>query len=184
MRRTHGLVAALGAVGLSMLAGCGAQGSGNGDGGGSGGGTAATSGGAKTTTLITGKSALGTIVDTGKGMTVYYYDKDVANSGKSTCYGGCAALWPAVTTTAATPSVTGVTGKVGTITRTDGSTQVTVNGLPVYTYAADPSAGDINGQGVGGIWWVVAPNGDKIAKAASSTSGSSSGSSSGSGYGY
>lgn len=100
-------------------------------------------------------------------MTVYYFDKDTANSGKSACTGGCAAMWPAVTAASSTPEVDGVTGKVGTITSSDGKMQVTVNGLPVYTYSNDMAPGDVKGQGVGGSWWAVAPDGDKVSGATS-----------------
>ncbi|WP_427005116.1 COG4315 family predicted lipoprotein [Pseudarthrobacter sp. H2] len=100
-------------------------------------------------------------------MTAYYFDKDTANSGKSACTGGCAAMWPAVKAASSRPEVDGVTGKAGTITRDDGTMQVTVNGLPVYTYSKDTAPGDVKGQGVGGIWWAVAPDGDKVSGATS-----------------
>ncbi len=114
--------------------------------------------------MSTASTSLGTIVVDGSGMTLYVFDKDAAHSGTSTCVGNCAATWPAVTTTS-TPTATGVTGKLGTIPRPDGTTQVTLDGLPLYRYAADSAAGDVNGQGVGGIWWVVGANGVKITTA-------------------
>lgn len=101
------------------------------------------------------------IVVDGTGMTVYVFDNDTANSGKSACEGNCLASWPPVTTTG-TPTAEGVTGTLGTITLPDGKDQVTLNGLPLYRYAADTAAGDVNGQGVGGIWWVVGPDGAKV----------------------
>jgi predicted lipoprotein with Yx(FWY)xxD motif len=55
-----------------------------------------------------------------------------------------------------------VTGEIGTITGVDGSTQVTLNGWPLYYYAGESAAGDTNGQGVGGVWWVLTPEGEKI----------------------
>jgi predicted lipoprotein with Yx(FWY)xxD motif len=112
--------------------------------------------------LGTASSSLGDIVVDGKGMTVYMYDNDTQGSGVSTCEGQCATNWPAVTTDSATPSVEGVTGEVGTITGVNGATQVTLNGWPLYYYAGDSAAGDTNGQGVGGIWWVLTPAGEKI----------------------
>jgi predicted lipoprotein with Yx(FWY)xxD motif len=115
--------------------------------------------------LGTASTTLGTVVVDGKGMTVYYYKKDVKDSGKSTCSGQCLALWPAVVAPSTNPQVDGVTGTVGTITRDDGTMQVTVNGLPVYTYAKDNAAGDVTGQGVGGVWYVLAPSGDEITSA-------------------
>lgn len=122
--------------------------------------------------LKTGTSSLGTVVVDGKGRTVYYFDKDTPNSGRSACNAGCDSTWPPVTAAGSTPKVAGVTGKLGTITRDDGTKQVTVNGLPVYTYTPDTAAGDVTGQGVGGVWWVLRPNGDKVTTMPTSTSGS------------
>lgn len=103
-------------------------------------------------------------------MTVYVFDKDVANSGKSSCAGTCATLWPPVVAKSDTPSVSGVTGKVGTITATDGSKQLTINGLPVYYFAKDSAPGDVKGQGVQNVWWVLDPAGTKISMMAPASS--------------
>ncbi|ARU51521.1 putative lipoprotein with Yx(FWY)xxD motif [Cellulosimicrobium cellulans] len=116
--------------------------------------------------LGTADSSLGTIVVDGQGMTVYYYDKDTKGSGTSACEGECAAAWPAVHAASADPEVDGVTAEVGTITGVDGELQVTVDGRPVYTYAADQAPGDVSGQGVNGVWYVVAPDGTEIMDAA------------------
>lgn len=112
--------------------------------------------------LATGTSSLGTVVVDGHGMTVYFYLKDVKGSGTSNCTGGCLALWPAVTASSSTPQVAGVTGTVGSIKRDDGTMQVTIDGMPVYTYAQDSKAGDVTGEGVGNIWYAVNPNGTAI----------------------
>jgi predicted lipoprotein with Yx(FWY)xxD motif len=82
------------------------------------------------------------------GMTVYTFTQDTPNSGKSTCSGGCLTTWPALTVASGTVPApgTGVTGTVGTITRDDGSIQVTYNGLPLYFYAGDVAPGDTNGN--------------------------------------
>ena len=114
-------------------------------------------------TLATADSDLGKIVVDSAGMTLYVFDKDVADSGESTCEGECLVKWPAVVAESDTPAVEGVSGTVGVITRTDGTKQVTLNGLPLYYWAGDAAVGDTTGQAVGGVWWVVAPNGDKIA---------------------
>ncbi len=113
--------------------------------------------------LAVADSSLGQIVVDGQGLTVYYYDADTANSGVSACTGGCLDNWPYVTSETETPVVDGVTGTVGTIPTPDGGFQITINGLPIYLFAGDAAAGDVNGQGVGGVWWAVAPTGDKIA---------------------
>ena len=101
----------------------------------------------------------GTLLVAGaNGMTVYTYAKDIANSGTSACTGGCIARWPALTVPAgSTPAGgSGVTGKLGTITRSDdGSTQVTYNGLPLYFYSGDTAPGDANGIYTG--WAAVKP---------------------------
>ncbi len=83
------------------------------------------------------------------GMTVYTFTSDTAGSGKSACSGGCLTKWPALTVAAGvTPTAgDGVTGQLGTITRTDdGTLQVTYNGLPLYFFQNDKAPGDTNGS--------------------------------------
>jgi predicted lipoprotein with Yx(FWY)xxD motif len=111
--------------------------------------------------LMTADSSLGEIVVDGKGMTVYVFDNDTPGSDSSSCEGDCAAEWPAVSPASDEPAVEGVTGEVGTITGTDGNPQLTINGLPVYYFAQDSAPGDVKGQGVNGVWWVVSPSGEK-----------------------
>ena len=89
------------------------------------------------------------------GMTVYTFTKDVKDSGKSNCSGGCATTWPALTVTGTPTAGTGVTGTLATITRDDGSVQVTYNGLPLYFFSGDTAPGD--GKGVYTNWEAVAP---------------------------
>jgi predicted lipoprotein with Yx(FWY)xxD motif len=97
------------------------------------------------------------LVDGDDGMTVYMFTKDVKDSGKSACSGDCLATWPALTVAAgATPTGgTGVTGKLGTITRDDGTLQVTYNGLPLYYFKNDKAPGDANG--IYANWEAVKP---------------------------
>lgn len=113
--------------------------------------------------LAVAETSLGEVVVDGEGMTVYMFDSDTQGSGESTCEGQCAANWPAVTTDSETPVVDGVTGEVGTITGVDGATQVTLNGWPLYYFAGDAAAGDVNGQGVNDVWWVLSPAGERMA---------------------
>jgi predicted lipoprotein with Yx(FWY)xxD motif len=92
--------------------------------------------------------SIGTVLVAGSnGMTVYVFAKDVKDNGKSACSGNCITTWPALTVAAgATPTAgTGVTGTLATITRDDGSLQVTYNGLPLYFFANDKAPGDSNG---------------------------------------
>lgn len=109
-------------------------------------------------------TTLGKVVVDGKGMTAYYFDADVKDSGKSTCTGGCATAWPAIKATTATPKVSGITGKVGTITGVDGGRQITIDGRPIYTFIGDKKAGDVTGQGDKGVWYVVNPDGSEQKK--------------------
>jgi predicted lipoprotein with Yx(FWY)xxD motif len=89
-----------------------------------------------------------------KGLTLYWFAPDT--STKSACYGSCAAYWPPVT---GTPSAgPGVTGMLGTITRTGGTTQATYDGHPLYTYIGDSAPGQATGNNLnlnGGLWHVV-----------------------------
>jgi predicted lipoprotein with Yx(FWY)xxD motif len=150
VRTTSRLVAGA-AVGLLAVTGCGSSG---------GSDDAATSPAAAV--LATADSDLGEIVVDAEGRTVYVFDRDTAGSGTSSCVDSCLANWPAVTADDETPEVRGVSGAVGTIERDDGTRQVTLDGLPLYTYAADSDPGDVTGQGVQGGWWVVAPDGAKV----------------------
>ena len=113
--------------------------------------------------LTTADSSLGEIVVDGEGMTVYMFDNDTQGADASVCEGECATNWPAVTTDSDSPEVEGVTGEVGTIEGVDGSTQVTLNGWPLYYFVGDEAAGDTNGQGVNEVWWVLTPDGERFA---------------------
>jgi predicted lipoprotein with Yx(FWY)xxD motif len=164
MRKTTIRTAAV-ALGLLALAGCGSSPNGSGSASGS---SSSSGGGAAGAVLRTSDSALGTIVVAGSGRTVYVFDKDTAAGGTSSCSGACLQKWPAVAADAADPAVDGVTGKVGTITRDDGTMQVTLGGMPLYTYAGDSDPGDVTGQGVQGVWWVVAADGAEVTAAPAS----------------
>jgi predicted lipoprotein with Yx(FWY)xxD motif len=114
----------------------------------------------------------GTIVVDGDGRTVYLFAKDTADPPKSNCNGDCAAMWPPVEAGSGTPELDGVDASlVGTVTRDDGSEQLTLNGWPLYLFAKDTKAGEAKGQAVGDAWWVVGPDGKKITKKAAVTSG-------------
>ncbi|MCW2683483.1 MAG: hypothetical protein JWP33_1396 [Blastococcus sp.] len=151
------------ALGLLALAGCGSS---TGGAGSAGGGSASAGGSTPSTVLRTADSPLGRIAVAADGRTVYVFDEDTA--GTSTCTGSCAGLWPPLPADTAEPAVDGVPGDVGTITRDDGTMQVTLGGMPLYTYVGDSDAGDVTGQGVEGVWWVVAADGTAVTGAPSS----------------
>lgn len=167
--RTAGLLATLSAAGLALVA-CGSGGGYGSSGSAStAAGSSSVAAAASGAVLKTASTSLGTVVVDSSGKTVYAFDKDTANSGKSACNTGCSGLWPAVTTTSSTPTGVGVSGKLGTITRADGSRQITLDGRPLYTYSGDSGAGSVSGQGVKGIWWAVSPSGAEVTHAPVST---------------
>lgn len=106
------------------------------------------------TMLTVRKTKIGYVLATATGRTVYWYSKDVKGSGLSACASTCQTAWPAVTGTPAVAAGVRLTDKLGTITRSGGVVQATYNGYPLYTYAADGSAGQTNGNGFGGLWHV------------------------------
>ena len=116
------------------------------------------------TVIKTVSGADGTFLTDGSGRALYLWVADGLN--KSSCAGSCASAWPPLTATG-TPTASGSASAVdiGTITRADGSKQVTYNGHALYYYVGDTSMGQTNGQGsdeFGADWWLVAPNGSKI----------------------
>jgi predicted lipoprotein with Yx(FWY)xxD motif len=107
--------------------------------------------------------ALDPVVVNGAGLTLYRFDKDDAKPSKSVCNGDCAVTWPPVTVERGTKVFLAGVKKpaVGVVKRDDGSLQLTVGGWPVYRFNKDKKAGDTLGQGVGGTWFGVTPNGQK-----------------------
>jgi predicted lipoprotein with Yx(FWY)xxD motif len=115
-----------------------------------------------TTVSLGQNDKLGSFLVDDKGMTLYLFTKDTPNT--SNCYDKCATAWPPLLTTGAPAAGEGVdASKLGTTNRTDGTVQVTYNGWPLYYYEKDKAAGDVIGQDVGGVWYVVSPAGDKVA---------------------
>ena len=114
---------------------------------------------------------LGKIFTDYDGKTLYRYTKDTQNS--SVCSGGCATAWPPLAASESLKLPEGVPGTLATITRSDGTKQVTYNGIPLYHYAKDAKPGDTTGQGVGGVWYVVTPGSGASAAAAPVSAGSS-----------
>ncbi len=115
---------------------------------------ATAAGGSLETTHIGGV----TVLTNAEGRTLYWFAPDTAT--RSACYGTCAAYWPPVQ--GAATAGPGVTGRLGTITRSDGSVQATYDGHPLYTYAGDTAKGQANGNRLnlnGGLWYEVTPSG-------------------------
>jgi predicted lipoprotein with Yx(FWY)xxD motif len=113
------------------------------------------------TTVAVATVAAGEVLVDGEGRTLYIFTKDQGD--QSACSGECAANWPALksdTTPTAGPGVDA--SKLAVATQADGSSQVTYGGMPLYYFAADTKAGDVKGQGVGDVWWMLAPDGQVI----------------------
>jgi predicted lipoprotein with Yx(FWY)xxD motif len=111
-------------------------------------------------------STLGAILVDGKGRTLYLFEKDQGTT--SSCYGACAGGWPPYTTNGAPRAGAGVSASLlGTTTRTDGKTEVTYHGHPLYYFAGDRKPGDSNGEGLrafGAEWYVLSAAGNKVEK--------------------
>jgi len=130
--------------------------------------TSSAASGAVKTAMINGA----TVLTNAKGLTLYSFAPDTMTT--SNCNGACAQIWPPVH--GPVTAGPGVTGKLGTIKRSDGATQATYNGHPLYTYVADTAPGQAKGNGLnasGGVWHEVTASG---AAAPASASGG--------GYGY
>ena len=109
-------------------------------------------------TVAVAKTALGDTLVDAQGRTLYAFKAD--KGGKSACNTGCVENWPPLTVTGAIKLAPGLDeGDFKTITRDDGTTQVTDYGQPLYTYAGDSKAGDTHGDGVGGVWYAVGTEG-------------------------
>jgi predicted lipoprotein with Yx(FWY)xxD motif len=174
VKKTFPAIALLALAAMVAIAGCGSSSntstsssSSGGAYGSSGGSTgkpaAATSEGAPIT-VGTAKGVGKVLVDS-EGMTLYYFQKDKKGSGKSACYEACASAWPPLTTEGAPQAGEGaMSAELGTIKRSDGTTQVTYAGWPLYTFVEDKKPGEDNGtdsKAFGASWYPLHPNGEK-----------------------
>ncbi len=189
MNRSYGLIAVVALIGALAVAGCGSSGSSTSSsetsgseatsasssgGGAYGGGSeessstakAASSSGGEATPVSVGSAAgVGKVLVDSNGMTLYYFQKDQKGSGKSKCEGACASAWPPLTASGEPEAMSGVNSSMlGTIERTDGTTQVTYAGWPLYTFVEDKKPGEDNGtdsKAFGASWYPLHPNGQK-----------------------
>ena len=159
--RTTIAAVAVGLIALAVvIAGCG-----------SGGGSyGASSAAAPARTSARGPSVklastgLGKVLVDAHGRTLYLFEADKGT--KSACNGACATIWPPLVTKGKPTAGAGLAAsKLGTTTRSDGTTELTYNGHPLYTYAGDTAAGQTSGQGLddyGAEWYALSARGDKI----------------------
>ncbi|MER5748545.1 SCO0930 family lipoprotein [Streptomyces sp. NPDC002088] len=110
---------------------------------------------------VSDNAELGKVLTDSTGLTLYRFDDDTAEPPKSNCDGDCATAWPPVPADDATAGAGIDKALLGEVTRSDGTKQLTVAGWPAYRYAKDTKAGDSTGQGVGGKWYALAPDGKK-----------------------
>jgi predicted lipoprotein with Yx(FWY)xxD motif len=159
------------ALSALLLAACG-----RGNGGTSSGGGSSSPPGTALSVQTDSVSGIGTVLANSAGLTLYHNTKETGST--IVCTGGCVSVWPPVLVTGPLPQDTGkVKGTFATIMRPDGSTQLTINGMPLYTYSGDSGSGQASGQGIQDVWFAVTPSG-------TSTSTGGNGDSSGGGGGY
>jgi predicted lipoprotein with Yx(FWY)xxD motif len=169
MRRPVVALIALAAAGV-LAAGCGGNSPGSGGGGIYGGGGSPTgTAPSGVATVAATSTKLGQILVDGNGRTLYLFQKDQPD--QSACAGGCASAWPPGQSSGTPKAGSPVQASLlGTIKRSDGTTQVTYNHHPLYYYSGDSGAGQQNGQGLnafGALWYVVAPSGEAVTSATS-----------------
>jgi predicted lipoprotein with Yx(FWY)xxD motif len=116
-----------------------------------------------TTSLTASKVArMGKTVEDQDGFVLYRFDDDKDNPAKSNCNGECAEIWPPIYSNDGDPALKGIKKSlVGTVTRADGTKQLTLKGWPLYRYIGDKKPGQWKGQNVGGKWFVINPDGTK-----------------------
>lgn len=158
--------ALLAAVAALVIAGCGGGSSttsGSESGSENASKTTSSEGGSGGGTISGGEvEGLGSVLVDSEGMTVYLFTPDEGGT-ESTCYGSCEAEWPPVLAEGKASAGEGaMSSDLGTTKRKDGSTQVTYNGHPLYTFSGDEAPGEANGQEFDGIWFVLDESGNQV----------------------
>ncbi|MFD7406423.1 SCO0930 family lipoprotein [Streptomyces sp. NPDC059866] len=110
---------------------------------------------------VSANAELGQVLTDSAGRTLYRFDQDTAEPPKTNCEGDCATAWPPVPAGDAKAGEGVDKELLGEVTRPDGTKQLTIAGWPAYRYAKDVNPGDTKGQGVGGTWYALAPDGKK-----------------------
>jgi predicted lipoprotein with Yx(FWY)xxD motif len=173
VNRTFPAFAALALIAVLAMAGCGSSSDSSSSSGGAygSGGESTKAASTKpassegTVAVVTAASApkLGRIIVDSKGFTLYDFHKDKGTT--SACYGGCAQVWPPLTTEGDPQAGEGaMASKLGTTKRKDGTLQVTYAGRPLYTYTADTKPGDAKGNdfsSFGAEWYALQPSGEE-----------------------
>ena len=122
--------------------------------------------------LTTASTDLGDVLVNADGMTVYVFTNDT--DGVTTCTDACAETWPAVTADSA-DLPEGLDAAIFSVSEApDGTFQLAADNQPLYTFSGDTAAGDTNGQGIGGAWFAVGPDGNML-KDAAATGGAGGG---------
>jgi len=152
MLATRSLSLAALALAAGALTACGGN-----SGYGSGGGTPTTS--TSTPTIEVASTSLGDVLTDANGRTLYLFTHD--SGGTVACTGGCLSVWPPLQGTPSAGSGADAS-LVGTISRSDGTTQATYAGHPLYYYSGDEKAGDVNGQEIQDAWYVVDSQGEEV----------------------
>ncbi|MCH7230357.1 hypothetical protein L0U85_05725 [Glycomyces sp. L485] len=146
------------------LAGCGDDDNDSGSDGDPGYGapeTEETDGAAEGVELALADTTLGQVIADADGMTLYLFTPD--EGGESTCYDECAEAWPPLTGEGDASVAEGLDESlVGSVERDDGSMQVTYNSHPLYYWANDVAPGDVTGQGVNDVWYVLDAEGNAV----------------------
>jgi predicted lipoprotein with Yx(FWY)xxD motif len=110
--------------------------------------------------IAVAKTTLGSVLTGPTGMTLYAFMPDTSTT--SACTGNCAAAWPPLTGDLPTIGAGLDASKFGSLSRADGTKQITFNGHPLYFFGGDKAAGDTNGQGLSGKWYVLGSDGNPI----------------------
>jgi predicted lipoprotein with Yx(FWY)xxD motif len=174
MRINHLVVGAVVAVGAVTLAACGG-----------GSGASGASGAAHrpavpvtatmTTAVKSGDTSLGKVLVAPSGLTMYALTTDT--KAMSSCTGACAQVWPPVLVDQGWTAAPGLDRSLfSTLVRSDGSHQLVAGQWPLYTFSGDTKAGDVNGEGSGGVWFAAGADGSLVRSASAGTTAPPAGS--------